>query len=180
MMKKKLVIVYLSTSGNTKKMADAIARGADSRGIDVREESFYDVDMDDLKNADAIALGSSTFWYKMHDAMGHFITRLEKMNMSGKIGAAFGSYGWSGEAPVQIADRMRNMGMKVVDPVLRVQWTPDEKDEKECERLGKDIAKALKHEKESRDKEKELEAARPSAPGASAGKGAPSGQTAPE
>lgn len=158
-MKKKLVIVYLSTSGNTKKMADAIAEGAESRGLETKVISFYDVDMNDLKGADAIALGSSTFWYKMHEAMSNFITRLENENVKGRIGAAFGSYGWSGEAPVQIADRMRAMGMKVVDPVLRVQWSPEEKDLKECERLGKDIAKAVKGEKESRDREQELDRA---------------------
>ena len=50
--KKSLVIVYLSTSGNTKKMADAIAAGADSRGIDVTVESFYDADMDLIRKAD--------------------------------------------------------------------------------------------------------------------------------
>ncbi len=138
-------------------MADAIAEGADSRGVDAKVESFYDVDMNDLKNADALALGCSTFWYKMHEAMAHFLDRLAKEGVSGKIGAAFGSYGWSGEAPVQIADRMRTMGMKVIDPVLRVQWQPEEKDLKECERLGKDLAKAMKGEKEAVDKEKELQ-----------------------
>jgi len=159
--KKKLVIIFLSTSGNTKKMADAIAEGADQRGVNVKVESFYDVDMDDLKDADAIALGSSTFWYKMHDAMDHFIDRLAKENVKGKIGAAFGSYGWSGEAPVQIAERMRDIGMKVVDPVLRIQWQPEDKDLKECERLGKDIANALKGEKKVKEKEKELEKGAP-------------------
>ena len=160
-MKKSLVIVYLSTSGNTKKMADAIAEGAESRGIDVKVESFYDVDMDGLRKADAIALGSSTFWYRMHEAMSHFIDKLEKAGVNAKVGAAFGSYGWSGEAPVQIAERLRAMGLKVVDPVLRVQWQPEEKDLKECERLGKDIAKVLKGEKEVADKERDLEMAAP-------------------
>lgn len=155
-MRKNLIIVYLSTSGNTKKMADAIAEGADSRGIDVKVQSFYDIEMDDVRRADAIALGTSTFWYKMHEAMSHFLDRLEKGGVKAKIGAAFGSYGWSGEAPVQIAERLRKMGLKVVDPVLRVQWQPEEKDLKECERLGKDIAKALKGEQEVVDKEREL------------------------
>jgi flavorubredoxin len=39
---------------------------------------------------------------------------------------------------------MREAGMKVVDPVLRVQYVPEEKDLKECQRLGKDIAIKLK------------------------------------
>lgn len=146
-MKKKLVVVYLSTSGNTKRMADAIVEGADSRGINADSVSFYDVDIKNLKSADAIAIGSSTFWYKMHDAMEKFLEKLQTEDLHGKVGAAFGSYGWSGEAPVQIAQKMREMGISVIDPVLRVQWDPDDKDIKECERLGKDIAKALKKEK---------------------------------
>ena len=146
-MKKKLVVIYLSTSGNTKRMADAIVEGADSRGVNADAVSFYDVDIGAIKSADAIAIGSSTFWYKMHDAMEKFLEKLQTEDLTGKIGAAFGSYGWSGEAPVQIAQKMREMGITVIDPVLRVQWDPDDKDLKECERLGKDIAKALKKEK---------------------------------
>lgn len=140
----KLIVIYLSTQGNTKKMADAIAEGAQSRGLDSDSVRFYDVNMDDLRSSNAIALGSSTFWYKMHDAMERFIDRMEKEDMKSKIGAAFGSYGWSGEAPVQIAERMRRMGMEVIDPVLRIQYSPTEKDLEECRRLGKDIAMAVK------------------------------------
>jgi flavorubredoxin len=140
----KLIIVYLSTQGNTKAMAVAIAEGAIERNIEAESVSFYDVDMEALKKADAIALGSSTFWYKMHDAMERFIDRLAGEKPSAKVGAAFGSYGWSGEAPVQIAKRMRDMGINVIDPVLRVQYAPNEKDLDECRRLGKDIAVAVK------------------------------------
>ena len=142
-MKKKLVIVYLSTSGNTKRMADAIARGAESLGVNVKEESFYDVDMDDLKNADAIALGSSTFWYKMHDAMAHFIDRLEKMNLSGKIGAAFGSYGWSGEAVAHLQEALDRMKMKQ-HGALKVKNVPKDVDLDACRALGRSLAAELR------------------------------------
>ncbi|WP_174590365.1 flavodoxin domain-containing protein [Methanocella conradii] len=148
MVKPKLVVVYLSTQGNTKKMADAIARGAEDRGMDARSVSFYEADMNEIRDADAIALGSSTFWYKMHDAMERFIERMDKelgqTAIEGKVGAAFGSYGWSGEAPVDIARMMRSLGIKVIDPVLRVQYEPNERDLEECKRLGKDIANAVK------------------------------------
>lgn len=140
----KLMVVYLSTSGNTRLMADAIAEGADSRGMDAKSVSFYDVDMDELKKADAIALGSSTFWYTMHQAMDNFINKLSQEKPKARVGAAFGSYGWSGEAPIQIAEKLRAMGMHVVDPVLRMQYTPTEKDLEECKRLGKDIANYTK------------------------------------
>jgi flavorubredoxin len=147
MVRPKLVVVYLSTQGNTKKMADAIAEGAEDRGIDAHSVSFYEADMNELKDANAIALGSSTFWYKMHAPMEHFIERMGKDlgdELKGKVGAAFGSYGWSGEAPADIAKMLRGLGMEVVDPVLRVQFAPTEKDLEECKRLGKDIANSVK------------------------------------
>jgi flavorubredoxin len=62
---------------------------------------------------------------------------LAATNPKGKIGAAFGSYGWSGEAPIMIAEKMREMGMIVLDPVLRIMHTPTEKDILEYNQLGR-------------------------------------------
>ncbi|MDL5503884.1 MAG: FprA family A-type flavoprotein, partial [Candidatus Methanoperedens sp.] len=95
-------------------------------------------------SAEGIAIGSSTFYYKMLPPMEKFIESLSRANVKGKIGAAFGSYGWSGEAPGMIAEKLREIGMKVIDPVLRVQYKPEEKDLEECKRLGKDFAEKVK------------------------------------
>ncbi len=140
----KVVVVYLSTSGNTKAMADAIVEGAASRNVDAVAMNFHEAKIEDMKAADAIAIGSSTFHYKMLPPMEKFIDSLAKANAKGKVGAAFGSYGWSGEAPIMIAEKMRALGMEVIDPVLRIQYQPAEKDLEECKRLGKDIANKVK------------------------------------
>lgn len=140
----KIIVIYLSTSGNTKAMADSIVEGAKSRNVDAIAMNFHESRIDEIKSADAVAIGSSTFYYKMLPPMEKFIDSLEKANVDGKIGAAFGSYGWSGEAPVDIAKKMRELGMDVIDPVLRIQYQPTEKDLEECKRLGKDIANKLK------------------------------------
>ncbi len=140
----KVVVVYLSTSGNTKAMADAIAEGIESRNVEAQVMNFHEARVEEIKSADAIAIGSSTFYYKMLPPMEKFIDSLSKANVKDKIGAAFGSYGWSGEAPVMIAEKMRELGIKVIDPVLRIQYQPTEKDLDECKQLGKDIAKKLK------------------------------------
>ena len=140
----KLVVVYISTSGNTKAMADAIVEGARSRNIDAKAVNFHEARIEDIKAADAIAIGSSTFYYKMLPPMEEFIESLKKENVADKVGAAFGSYGWSGEAPVMIAEKMREAGMNVIDPVIRIQYQPVEKDLEECKRLGKDIAVKVK------------------------------------
>lgn len=140
----KVVVVYLSTSGNTKAMADAIVEGIESRNVDAQIMNFHEAKIEDLKSADAIAIGSSTFYYKMLPPMEKFIDSLGAAKVGAKIGAAFGSYGWSGEAPGMIADKMREIGMKVIDPVLRIQYHPTDKDLEECKRLGKDIANKVK------------------------------------
>ena len=140
----KVVVVYLSTSGNTKAMADAIAEGIESRNVEAQVMNFHEARVEEIKSADAIAIGSSTFYYKMLPPMEKFIDSLSKANVKGKIGASFGSYGWSGEAPVMIAEKMRELGIKVIDPVLRIQYQPTDKDLEECKQLGKDLAKKLK------------------------------------
>ncbi len=140
----KVVVVYLSTSGNTKAMADAIVDGVKSRNIDAIAMNFNEARIEELKDADAIAIGSSTFYYRMLPPMEKFIESLEKAKIQAKLGAAFGSYGWSGEAPVMIAEKMRKLGIEVIDPVLRIQYQPVEKDLEECKRLGKDIAVRVK------------------------------------
>jgi flavorubredoxin len=43
-----------------------------------------------------------------------------------------------------IAEKLRQLGMTVIDPVLRIQYQPTDKDLEECKRLGKDIANKVK------------------------------------
>jgi len=72
------------------------------------------------------------------------IDSLDRQKCRGKPGIAFGSYGWSGEAPIFIAKKMRELGFDVLDPVMRVQYKPNDKDIEACGRLGKDVALKLK------------------------------------
>ena len=90
----KAIVVYLSTSGNTKAMAEAIASGIESRNVDVKAVSFYDLKPEELNEAEAIAIGTSTFDHKMLPLpMEKFMNEtLASSNPQGKIGAAFGSY----------------------------------------------------------------------------------------
>ncbi len=155
----KVVVVYLSTSGNTKAMADAIVAGIQSRNVDAISMNFNEARIEELEDADAIAIGSSTFYYRMLPPMEKFIESLEKANIKAKLGAAFGSYGWSGEAPVMIAEKMRKLGIEVIDPVLRIQYQPTDKDLEECKRLGKDIAVKVKKIHPRQGSERKREAA---------------------
>ncbi len=61
-----------------------------------------------------------------------------------KVGVAFGSYGWSGEAVKHITKFLEEMKVEVVAPGLKVQYVPTHDQLKECVKLGQTLAKAIK------------------------------------
>ena len=141
----KLLIIYYSQTGNTEKMAKAVEEGAKSVvGIDV--EMKYYVRPQELKEADAIIFGIPTYYHDMGIDMKNLLEGVskEEINLIGKVGAAFGSYGWSGEAPNMLVEIMKNQfGMDVVEPALRIKYNPDEKGLEECRKLGKAVAEKI-------------------------------------
>jgi flavodoxin I len=141
----RFVIIYLSLSGNTKKIAEAIAEGAESEDISTAVVNFQDATPKLLREAEVIGIGCPTYMQTMHVQMIQFMDKLH--SMQAKKGVAFGSYGWSGEAPWHIAKKMRKLGIKVLDPVIRVHYGPDEKELESCKLLGKDVAMKLKEPK---------------------------------
>lgn len=65
--------------------------------------------------------------------------------MKGKIGAAFGSYGWSGEAPRLALEIMENkFGMQVIKPPLLIRYSPDQTGLEKCRELGRNVADKVK------------------------------------
>jgi len=66
--------------------------------------------------------------------------------LKGKTGAAFGSYGWSGEAPKLVLEIMKNrFEMNVTEPPFLAKYTPDQTALDECKDLGKHVAEKLMH-----------------------------------
>jgi flavodoxin I len=141
----KILIVYYSQTGNTEKMARAIEEGAKSVvGIDT--ELKYFVRPEELEAADAIILGMPTYYHDIGIDMKNLLEGVSKqeINLKGKVGAAFGSYGWSGEAPNMLLEIMKNrFGMDVVEPALRIKYNPDKKGLEECRKLGKTVAEKI-------------------------------------
>jgi flavorubredoxin len=69
------------------------------------------------------------------------------VNLKGKVGAAFGSYGWSGEAPKLLLEIMKNkFEMQVTEPPLLSKYVPDEKTLAMCRDLGKRVSETLMHQ----------------------------------
>ena len=140
----RIAIIYASGLGRTKKMAEAIANGAMTiEGVDVVLKDAYDALPEDAKNADAIVLGGSTYNYKLMKAMDPFLKELSKLDLKGKVGVAFGSYGWSGEGVPTLIARMKSFGMSVIEPGTTAVQVPTKEDIEKCFLLGRTIANGL-------------------------------------
>ncbi|HLC00459.1 MAG TPA: flavodoxin domain-containing protein [Candidatus Bathyarchaeia archaeon] len=141
----KVLVLYYSRSGNTEKMANAIAEGA--RNVANAEvEVGYHIDADELTKFDAIIVGVPTYHHEVPmDVKRLFEEAAEKgIPLKGKTGVAFGSYGWSGEAPKLVLEIMKNrFEMRVTEPPLLVKYTPDEFSLNVCRTLGKRISESL-------------------------------------
>ena len=142
---KKILVLYYSRTGNTEKMATAVAKGAKINDkIDV-ELSFH-IDPEELSVFDAILVGTPTYNHEMPIDFKKLFEDVAVIGMSlkGKIGASFGSYGWSGEAPKQILEIMKNkFEMQVFEQPIMANYSPDEKNVSACIDLGKRIAENL-------------------------------------
>jgi len=141
----KVLVIYYSRTGNTERMAKAVAEGIRKvEGVDV--DVKYHADAAELANYDAIIVGTPTYHHdtvlEMKDLFEN--AAVKGVNLKGKIGATFGSYGWSGEGPKLILEIMENkFEMHVIKPPLLVKYAPDQAALEKCREFGKMIAERV-------------------------------------
>ena len=99
--------------------------------------------MTEVLDAGAVIIGSPTLNNGLFPTVSDFLTYMKGLRPVNKIGAAFGSHGWSGEAVKLITKELEEAKFKVVDPGVRIQFVPDGKGIEACYALGKKIADAL-------------------------------------
>lgn len=148
-----LIIFYMSSYGNTARMAEAIASGAESAG-GVRV-SLYDLEGGEvepfvnlIEEADALLFGSPTINGDAVKPVWDLLSSLAVLNLVGKLGGAFGSYGWSGEAVRMVEDRMRGLKMRVPLQGIRVKLIPSDDELRECDEFGRNFALELTGKRE--------------------------------
>jgi flavodoxin I len=142
---KKILVLYYSRTGNTEKMANAISEGAKNIG-NVEVELNFHIDAESLNNYDAIIIGAPTYHHDMPVDFKNLFEEasVQGLNLKGKIGAAFGSYGWSGEAPKLILEILKNkFEMQLVEPILLAKYIPDQNILNLCRDLGKKVSESL-------------------------------------
>lgn len=143
----KAVVVYDTMWGSTAQMARAIADGLAAGGarpslVPLRGSHRSDVAAE-LLEAGALLVGTPTINNNMFPSLGDVFLYLKGLRPRNLIGAAFGSYGWSGEGVPQINAMLKEMKVELVSDGLSVQFVPEEKDLDECRKLGQRVAERL-------------------------------------
>lgn len=145
---KTMVIFYISSYGNTERMAEAIAEGAQEIGG--FRISLYDLEggevepfVDLVEDADAILVGSPTINGDAVKPVWDLLSSFAKISVKGKLAAAFGSYGWTGEAVRMVEDRLRGLKMRVPVGGLRIKLVPSEAELNDCRAFGREVGSFL-------------------------------------
>ena len=145
--KRKALVIYDTMWESTEKMAKAITTGINMTGASVKlinlAHSHRSDVMADVLNAKAVILGCATLNNGMLPRMAGFLMYMRGLKPTNKIGAAFGSFGWSGEAVKLMNKSMEEMKFDIIEPGMRVKYVPSHTDLKECVEMGKRIGQAV-------------------------------------
>jgi len=145
--KKKAVVVYDTMWHSTQKMAESIVDGLAQEGIEARPMHLRanhrsDI-MTEILDAGAVVVGSPTLNNGLYPTVSDFLTYMKGLKPKKKIAAAFGSFGWSGEAVKLINKELEEMKFDLIDPGLKLQFVPDSDGLEAAFQLGCKIGQAL-------------------------------------
>ena len=144
-----VTIVYDTMWQSTRKMAEAIADG-------IREASpattvkLFNIARDDKNDvlteifqSRAVLVGSPTINYGHSFAIAGLLEMMKGLKFKKKKGAAFGSYGWSGDAVKQLNALLTEAGFELVNDGIAKLWVPDNSALDDCREYGRLFAQAL-------------------------------------
>lgn len=145
-----ITIIYDTMWQSTRKMAESISDGIQKEDKDVTVKLFNasQIDKNDILTeifqSKAILVGSPTINNGYSYAIAGILEMARGIKYKGKKAAAFGSYGWNGDAPKMITAHLQEAGFEIVNDGIKKQWVPDVKDLDDCTEYGKEFAKATK------------------------------------
>ncbi len=139
----KVVLIYGTGSGNTKRVANGIIEGIEAAGADAVLKK-YDGEFVDLSDADAVLVGSPTYNTKPMPFINSIFDGEQGEQFDGKIGAAFGSFGRDGKAVQIITEKMKGRSMDVISPGMAVFTRPDDENLEKCRKFGERLVDKIK------------------------------------
>lgn len=145
--KKKAVVVYDTMWGSTDILARTIGDAIAEHGVEVkvmrlRVNNRSDV-VTEILDAAAVIVGSPTLNNGIFPTVADLLSYLQGLKPKDKLGAVFGSYGWSGEAISILAEELKGIGIELVADPLKVKFVPDEEALRQCREMGSLIARRI-------------------------------------
>ena len=114
----KALILFNTMSGNTKKMARMLENELVEHGFEVESINTEKAELEEvltkIQYADGVLFGTSTKYADIPGNLEAILKELKELEVEGKPAAAFGSYGWSGEAVEVVQDYLTGAGMKAL------------------------------------------------------------------
>ncbi|MEN6468639.1 MAG: FprA family A-type flavoprotein [Smithella sp.] len=144
----KAVVVYATMWHSTEMMARAIAESMAREGVQVKLFSMNETHRSEVVyevlEAGALIAGSPTLNNNMLPQMADVMTYLKGLKPANLIGAAFGSFGWSGESVKDLEAILKEMKVEIVAEPVSVKHVPGKDILDKCSELGKSVAAELK------------------------------------
>jgi flavorubredoxin len=140
----KALIIYDTMWNSTKKIAFAISRAFENRGIRAQLMSLQTNHISDIMteiiDARYICVGSPTLNNNMLPTVAAFLTYLKGLSPKKRTGLAFGSYGWGGQSVGQVEENLASCGFTMLESI-KVKYIPDDTTLAGItDKLGKELA----------------------------------------
>ncbi|MEK8132759.1 flavodoxin [Paenibacillus filicis] len=143
-----VIIIYASMTGNTEEMAELIADGVRSAGVEPVLKSVMDASASELEKYDGIILGAYTWGDgDLPDEMLDFYEEMDDINLNGRKAAVFGSadssYRVFGGAVDTLVEKLKETGADVVLDGFKVELNPSNDEKNECQEFGSKLVASL-------------------------------------
>lgn len=142
-----ITIIYDTMWEGTLKIAHAIAEKVRDKApettvkvLNISKTDKNDI-MTEVFKSKAIAVGSPTVGNDVLSSVGGWLHFLKSLKFKNKKGAAFGTYGWSGESTKVIKENLKSAGFDVIDDEIKIQWNPEEEDLLDIDKFVENLIK---------------------------------------
>jgi anaerobic nitric oxide reductase flavorubredoxin len=142
------VIIYDTMWEGSRQMAEAIGAGLVAEGVQNKIFNAATSDRNDVIAqvflAKAVILGCPTFNNGLLPTFKPIMEDLKGLKFQNKIGAAFGTYGWSGESLGLLEEHLKACKINLVTAGVKAKWQPKADSLAQCRDLGQKVGQAIK------------------------------------
>lgn len=136
---KKIEVFYISAYGNTEAMANYIGEKLNEKGYKAGIHEITSMKIEKcielIEKSNGFMVGSPTINADAVKPAWDLLSLVNPIINRGKAAMAFGSYGWGGNGVPMLTERMKSLGLKVVDPGFRFKFVPAEKEYEEADKM---------------------------------------------